>query len=246
MWVEITYLFPNFKMDKLFYPSLSWACDYLPMLGLKLIHVSKRCPLYHRPGSSSVQVIHDDVIKWKHFPRYWPFVQGIHWSPVNSPHKGQWCGALMFSLICAWIKGWIKKSWDWWFEMLSCPLRRHRNGWCLFENMSFQMITYPPLLLNTVFGLSVPLESTRLCCLCCSPVDTQKQACMYGCNFESDVIQFWYNTIFKRNALQLWQACPSSLKQEQWPSASDTIKFSKTTKQFWKFFNKISKEIRGK
>ena len=33
---------------------------------------------------------HDDVIKWKHFPRYWPFVRGIHRSPVNSPHKGQW------------------------------------------------------------------------------------------------------------------------------------------------------------
>ena len=48
---------------------------------------------------------HDDVIKWKHFPRYWPFVWGIHRSPVNSPHKGQWRGALMFSLICVWIKG---------------------------------------------------------------------------------------------------------------------------------------------
>ena len=44
---------------------------------------------------------HDDVIKWKHFPRYWPFVRGIHRSPVNFPHKGQWRGALMFSLICA-------------------------------------------------------------------------------------------------------------------------------------------------
>ena len=49
---------------------------------------------------------HDDVIKWKHFPRYWPFVRGIHRSPVNSPYKGQWCGALMFSFICAWINGW--------------------------------------------------------------------------------------------------------------------------------------------
>ena len=27
---------------------------------------------------------HDDVIKWKHFPRYWPFVRGIHRSPVTS------------------------------------------------------------------------------------------------------------------------------------------------------------------
>ena len=33
---------------------------------------------------------HDDVIKRKHFPRYWTFVRGIHRSPVNSPHKGQW------------------------------------------------------------------------------------------------------------------------------------------------------------
>ena len=44
---------------------------------------------------------HDDVIKWKHFPRYWPLVRGLQRSPVNSPHKGQRRGALMFFLICA-------------------------------------------------------------------------------------------------------------------------------------------------
>ena len=44
----------------------------------------------------------DDVIKWKHFPRYWSFVRGIHRSPVNSPRTGQRRGALIFSLICAW------------------------------------------------------------------------------------------------------------------------------------------------
>ena len=49
----------------------------------------------------------DDVIKWKHFPRSWPFVWGIHRSPMNSPHKGQWRGALMFSLICVWINNWV-------------------------------------------------------------------------------------------------------------------------------------------
>ena len=62
---------------------------------------------------------HDDVIKWKHFPRYWPFVRGIHWSPVNSPHKGQWCEALKFSLICAWINGWVNNS-------EAGDLKRHR------------------------------------------------------------------------------------------------------------------------
>ena len=51
--------------------------------------------------------VHEDVIKWKHFPRYWPFVWGIPRSPVNSPPKGQWRGALMFSLICARINGWV-------------------------------------------------------------------------------------------------------------------------------------------
>ena len=50
---------------------------------------------------------HDDVIKWQYFPRYWPFVQGIHRSLVNIPNKSQWRGALMFSLICTWINGWV-------------------------------------------------------------------------------------------------------------------------------------------
>ena len=63
--------------------------------------------------------IHDDVIKSKHFPRNWPFVRGIHRSPVNSPHKGQWRGALMFSLICAWINDWVNNR-------EAGDLRRHR------------------------------------------------------------------------------------------------------------------------
>ena len=49
--------------------------------------------------------MHDDAIKRKHFPCYCPFVRGIHRSPVYSPHKGQWRGAMMFSLICVWING---------------------------------------------------------------------------------------------------------------------------------------------
>ena len=63
--------------------------------------------------------IHDDVIKWRHFLRYWPFMRGIHWSPVNSPHKGQWRGALMFSLISAWINGWVNNR-------ETSDMRRHR------------------------------------------------------------------------------------------------------------------------
>ena len=62
---------------------------------------------------------HDDVMKLKHFPRYWPFVRGIHRSPVNSPHKGQWREALIFSLIGAWINGWVNNR-------EAGDLRRHR------------------------------------------------------------------------------------------------------------------------
>ena len=60
--------------------------------------------MYWHAGTSVI--FHDDVIKWNHFPCYWPFVQGIHRSSVNSPHIGQWRRALMVSLICAWINGW--------------------------------------------------------------------------------------------------------------------------------------------
>ena len=70
-----------------------------------------------------VYAFHDDVImiKWKHFPRYWPFARGIH------PHKGQQRRALMFSLICALNKWWSKQSWSWWLETPLRPLWRHCN-----------------------------------------------------------------------------------------------------------------------
>ena len=53
---------------------------------------------------------HDKVIKWKHFLCYWPFVRGIHRLPVNYPHKVQWSGALMFSMICAWTNSWTNNG----------------------------------------------------------------------------------------------------------------------------------------
>ena len=71
--------------------------------------------------------IYDDVIKWKHFPRNWPLVWWIHRSPVNFPHKGQWRGALMSSLIYAWIKVVSEQSWGWWFETPSHLFWRHCN-----------------------------------------------------------------------------------------------------------------------
>ena len=45
---------------------------------------------------------------------------GIHRWPVNSPHKIQWRGAFIFSLICPWINGWVNNR-------EAGDLRRHRT-----------------------------------------------------------------------------------------------------------------------
>ena len=64
-------------------------------------------PIQVKLISCAFCALHDDVIKWKHFPRCYPLVRGIHRSPVNSPHNGQGRRALMLSLICACICGWV-------------------------------------------------------------------------------------------------------------------------------------------
>ena len=107
---------------------------------------------------------HDDAIKWKHFPRYWPFMRGIHPSAVNSPHKGQWHEALMFSLICAWINGWVNRGW--WFETLSRPLWRHSNG---LTDIAFDHVFYRTGdLVQTPWDLAgnlAELSASRITCL---------------------------------------------------------------------------------
>ena len=114
--------------------------------------------------------LHDNVIKWKHFPRYWPFLRGIHRSPMNSPHKGQWRRALLFSLICARNNGWLNKC-----EAGDLGrLRTHYdiNVICcwLIYNILWDVITYPCLRYLTdptdswrvCGGLTVPVRNTHL------------------------------------------------------------------------------------
>ena len=74
------------------------------------------CVVNHSVG---VHHTHHAVISagkswWRHqmetFSALLAFVRGIHRSPVNSPHKGQWRGALGFSLICAPTDGWVNNQ----------------------------------------------------------------------------------------------------------------------------------------
>ena len=89
---------------------------------------------------------HDDVITLKHFPCYLSFMRGIHRSPLNSTHKDQWRGALPFSLICAWINGWVNNR-------ESGDLRRH-------------LAHYDATVMKTHDWMSA-LSETRLCCQTC-------------------------------------------------------------------------------
>ena len=94
-----------------------YICSFMTSL-----HILALCILALLWSYTSLRLmwfVHDDVIKWRHFPCYWPFVRGIHRSQVNSQHKGQWRGALMFSLICARINGWVNNG-------EAGDLRRHR------------------------------------------------------------------------------------------------------------------------
>ena len=63
-------------------------------------------------GTMQKQVLNERHLSWwRHqmeiFSELLALCGGIQRSPVNSLHKGQWRGALMSSLICAWINSWV-------------------------------------------------------------------------------------------------------------------------------------------
>ena len=106
-------LFFSFVTTNLLSALLITLISNIKNMSVWIFNCRGQCGTYNDSESAYdlclVLIIHHDVIKWKHFPRYWPFVRGIHRSSVNSPHKGQWRGALMFSLICARINCWVNK-----------------------------------------------------------------------------------------------------------------------------------------
>ena len=84
--------------DLYFYNSIDFhlsKCNYYkessfaPIVS-NLVNLSQPLSLCHlNIRSIKKSLSHDDIIKWKHFPHYWPFVWAIHRSAVKSPHKGQ-------------------------------------------------------------------------------------------------------------------------------------------------------------
>ena len=88
------------------------------------------------------------------FRGYWPCVRGIHRSPVNPLHKGQWRGALMFSMTCAWINGWVN----------NCEigdLRRHRAHYDVAVMIKEDRL-YNDHFISQEFGASVCSGNSRV------------------------------------------------------------------------------------
>ena len=65
----------------------------------------------------------------------WEAVPFVHYIdiPGESPHKGQWRGALMFSLICARINGWVNNR-------ENGSLRRHRTHYDVIVMMCLLVV----------------------------------------------------------------------------------------------------------
>ena len=128
-WVKYSIIWKEFVLYRLRHKGTPRA-----LVCFFVIWLAKQSGTWHVPVARNFErqiftYVHNDVIKWKHFPRYWPFVRGIHRSPMNSPNKSQWRGALMF-FICAWINGFNnKQSRRRWFETPSPPLCRHCNDY---------------------------------------------------------------------------------------------------------------------
>ena len=79
---------------------------------------------------------HDHVIKWKHFPRYWPFVRG---SPRWIPHTKASDVELWWVFYLRPCRRLSKQSQGWWFETLSRPLWRQCNDPRIRQPLSFRL-----------------------------------------------------------------------------------------------------------
>ena len=113
---------PYMVLQELIYGSHKFLIAGLPM------HVSL----------ATYQHCHDDVIKWKHFPRYWPFGN----SPVPGEFPAQRPVTRSFRVFfdLRLNKPFSKRSWGWWFETLSPPFWRHCNGDMVIQSNSFKWL----------------------------------------------------------------------------------------------------------
>ena len=106
------------------------------------VHVHKI--LHHGRQGPGFSYNHDDVIKWKHFPRNWPFVRGIHRSPGEFPAQRPLTRSFDGIFDLRLHKRLSKQSWGRWFETSSRPLWRHFNDESRAQDLTTQMSCSAP------------------------------------------------------------------------------------------------------
>ena len=118
-----------------------------PFMIIRVFFFDISTPPTHHPRPFSyeemnpVACLHDDVIKWNHFPRYWAFVRGIHRSPVNYPHKGPVTRSFDVFFDLRRNKRLSKQPWGWLFDTPSLSLWRHCNGHLNSANLNTHSTT---------------------------------------------------------------------------------------------------------
>ena len=100
---------------------------------------------------------------------------------VNSPQKGQWHGSLVFSLICAWINGWVNNG-------EAGDLRRHRTHYDVivmgFHGSHVESMHGPMFIFCFLFSVL-----TRKCYIF-------NWRCLYQYEFEFEIIVWFMWLLF--------------------------------------------------
>ena len=108
-----------------------WSYSYGSSVKPTMLPVMWPAALRYRPNKEQYDLpwhwllALEFVTLWRHQleTRYWPFVRGIHRSPVNSPHKGN--EAQLWCFLWSSPEQSSKQSRHWWFETPSRLLWRH-------------------------------------------------------------------------------------------------------------------------
>ena len=95
-------------------------------------------------------------------------------SPVNSPHKGQWQGALIYSFICTWINGSVNNR-------EAGDLRHHRAHYDDVNVMSILLCSY------------VNIISYAICAWLWLLCFFEHVICIYFCIISSILIGFMWS-----------------------------------------------------
>ena len=121
-YITIQYSYYPYKHVVVNLFSMLRCIDFLLETYQTIVVIEYQTKLTTIPGLSQWHHWHQDIVRVSVTMNIWCdkfmmpsskgnifHVTGPLWeeSPVNSPHKGQWRGALMLSLICTWTNGWV-------------------------------------------------------------------------------------------------------------------------------------------